>query len=63
MSLRQEQYKSLLKTKEFLYSLFSKQTRPQNITKLKRSAGSCLRHFPPLDENGKPLFSDDSFRL
>jgi len=46
MSITIEQYRSLLRTREFLYSLLWKETRPKNITELKRQARACLRHYP-----------------
>lgn len=36
-------------------------TRPKKGSELKDRAYSCLRHFPTLDEHGKPLFSRDEF--
>ena len=60
MSITIEQYRSLLRTREFLYSLLWKETRPKNITELKRQARACLRHYPSLRENGEPIFSNDN---
>lgn len=61
MSLREEQYRALLKSRQFLTSLLSSSTRPKTILELKNGAYSCLRHFPMLDEKGKPIFSSDPF--
>ena len=61
MSLRNEQYKSLIRTREFLRSLLTTETRPKTVKELKEKAYRCLRHFPTLDEHGKPLFSQDPF--
>jgi hypothetical protein len=34
---------------------------PPTIRGLKEAVSRCLKHFPPLDENGRPLFSNDDF--
>lgn len=60
MSLRYEQENALLKTRDFLRRLLTTD-RPKTISELKAEALSCLRHFPPLDENGRPIFSRDKF--
>lgn len=62
MSLRREQYYSLKITKEFLRELLFKKGYI-NKTKLRKDIRRCLRHFPFLDENGKPLFSKDNWDL
>ena len=59
MSLRYEQYWSLIKTQKFLRDLFDTKTRPKTVKELKNRAYSCLRHFPFLKENGMPYFSRD----
>lgn len=56
MSLRYEQYWSLKKTKEFLSELLLK-AKPRS--EIKKRIRECLRHYPPLDERGKPYFSKD----
>jgi hypothetical protein len=61
LSLRYEQYNSLKMTREFLIGLLSKKTRPKTIGALQIEAMRCLRHFPPLAETGKPIFSKDEF--
>lgn len=61
MSLRYEQYSSLKMTREFLADLIDTKKRPKTITELRGRAGSCLHHFPPLEESGKPIFSQDEF--
>lgn len=60
MSIKKEQYYSLLITREFLRSLLHPHTRPKNITEMKQGALRCLRHYPFLDEDGKPRFSNDN---
>lgn len=59
MSLRYEQYNALKLTEQFLLDL----CKPGTWTKkeLIDRARSCLRHFPFLDGNGKPMFSKDDF--
>jgi hypothetical protein len=61
MSLRHEQYHALKKTREFLRELLDSKTRPKTSQEFKDKAYSCLRHFPFLDQNGKPMFSQDDF--
>lgn len=61
MSLRYEQYNSLKRTREFLRSLLSPDTRPKTVKELRAKAGRCLRHFPPLYESGQPWWSCDEF--
>jgi hypothetical protein len=61
MSLRHEQYHALKKTQDFLRDLLFTDTRPKKVSELKARAHSCLRHFPFLDDDGKPLFSKDGF--
>ena len=56
MSTKEERYYALLKTKEFLQDLLDTKKRPKTIKELKERARICLRHFPFLDEKGKPLF-------
>lgn len=61
MSLRYEQYHSLKMTKQLLVDLLFTDTRPKRISELKRRVGCCLRHYPMLEESGKPIFSQDEF--
>jgi hypothetical protein len=61
MSLRYEQYHSLKKTQAFMRDLIFTETRPKKASELKERAHRCLRHFPLLDEHGKPIFSRDDF--
>jgi len=61
MSLRYEQYNSLILTKGFLEILLDPQRRPKTIRELKEIARRCLRHFPMLEKTGKPIFSNDDF--
>lgn len=60
MSLRYEQYWSLQKTKAFLRELIMRPGR-WSKAELRKEAGSCLRHFPPLTEKGQPMWSKDEF--
>jgi hypothetical protein len=61
MSLRREQYYALKKTQTFLRDLLFTDTRPKKVSELKARAHSCLRHYPFLDNDGKPMFSRDGF--
>jgi hypothetical protein len=61
MSLRYEQEASLLMTREFLLDLLNTTTRPKTVKELKERARRCLRHYPPLDVDGSPIFSKDTF--
>jgi hypothetical protein len=61
MSLRREQYWALKKTQDFLRDLLFADSRPKTVKELKHRASACLRHFPFLDDDGKPMFSRDGF--
>jgi hypothetical protein len=61
MSLRSEQYWALKKTQAFLRDLLFPDTRPKKASELKERAYRCLKHFPFLDDDGKPMFSKDDF--
>jgi hypothetical protein len=61
MSLRREQYWALRKTQDFLRDLLFTDTRPKKVSELKQRAYRCLKHFPCLDDDGKPMFSRDGF--
>jgi hypothetical protein len=63
MSLRFEQEASLLMTREFLLDLLNTSTRPKTVKDLKERARRCLRHYPPLTQDGEPMFSNDGFSL
>jgi hypothetical protein len=59
MSIRCQQQYALYRTRKFMRSILSEPRRSQK--ELKLLAGSCLHHFPPLDERGAPMFSKDEF--
>jgi hypothetical protein len=59
MSLRYEQYRALRRTRQFLADLLHPSTRPRTVKELRGRASACLRHFPFLEESGKPIFSQD----
>jgi hypothetical protein len=61
MSLRREQYWALKKTHALLRDLLFPDTRPKKVSELKEHAYRCLKHFPHLDDDGKPMFSKDDF--
>lgn len=63
MSLRYEQYNSLKMTREFLRD-FLKSKRPKTAMEWNEwslRAYRCIRHYPFLEESGKPMFSKDTF--
>ena len=60
VSLRYEQYWSLKQTKNFLYYLLNS-TAKFTKKELRNRASMCLKHFPTLNEHGKPYFSLDGF--
>ena len=62
MSLRFEQHRALLMTREFLHDLLHPDTRPKTVKEIKERARRCLRHYPFLKEDGEPMFSQDDFK-
>lgn len=58
MSLKHEQYAALLRTQELLFDLLDPKKRPKKASEIKDRVRRCLRHFPPLDKNGEPFFSN-----
>jgi len=63
MSLRFEQYNALLMSKEFMRSLLDPKATPRIPRGIRETAYRCLRHYPFLEENGRPRFSRDSFSM
>lgn len=61
MSLRFEQYWALRKTRDFLYDLLDPQKRPKTVAEMRQRVRSCSKHFPILEESGKPIWSYDDF--
>lgn len=61
MSLRFEQYWALRKTRDFLWDLLDPRKRPKTAAEMRQRARSCSKHFPFLEESGKPIFSQDEF--
>jgi hypothetical protein len=59
MSLKSEQYIALKRSKELLLNLLDSKKRPKKVSDLRKEVFRCLRHFPPLEEDGKPMFSKD----
>lgn len=59
MSLRYEQYRSLVETRQLLHDIIV--GRAGNTHEVKARASMCARHFPYLDETGAPMFSNDGF--
>jgi hypothetical protein len=61
MSLRYEQRRALLRSRELLWDLLNSEKRPKTVKELKMRACCALRHFPHLDERGEPIWSQDEF--
>lgn len=61
MSLKFEQRRALLKSRALLYDLLNPKKRPKTIKELRQRVSSAVRHFPPLDKRGEPLWSMDEF--
>jgi len=61
MSLRFEQFNSLRKTRNFLRDLLTTSDYPKTKKEMRARAYSCLRHYPFLYEDGRPMFSGDPF--
>lgn len=61
MSIKSEQYRSLLMTRNFLRELLDPKLAPKTRKEMKSRVSRCLRHYPFLEENGKPMFSKDNF--
>jgi len=59
MSLRHEQYRAMFYTRELLFDLLHPSTRPKTVEQMKARVKRCIRHFPPLDKSGMPIFSQD----
>lgn len=57
MSLKNEQYNSLKMTHEFLMKILLIKSKNLRLSDMKEEASRCLRHYPFLDQNGKPIFS------
>ena len=62
MSLRYEQHWALRKTRNLLHDLLDPVKRPKTAAALKQRALDCLRHFPPLMEDGTPMWSNDDWQ-
>ena len=63
MSIRIEQYWALVNAQNLLCSLLDPKQTPGIPGKIRRQAHACLRHYPPFDINGVPLFSQDNTGL
>lgn len=59
MSIRIEQFRSLLYTRKLLVEWLDPKLRPKGVEQMKVRVLQALRHFPPLEENGRPIFSKD----
>ncbi len=61
MSLRREQYFSLKLGRALLADLLDPRATPRVPRPVRDRASRALKHFPALDDNGKPIFSRDQF--
>jgi hypothetical protein len=52
---------ALLKTRNFLRDLLSTDEYPKTKKEMRERAYRCLRHYPFLQDSGKPIFSEDDF--
>lgn len=57
MSVRYEQYRSLVETRQLLHDIVSRRVGLDLVER----AAMCARHYPFLDETGAPMFSQDWF--
>jgi len=57
MSLKDEQFRSLQMTRDFLYIMLDSQRRPKKVSEIREMALRCLRHYPVLKDDGEPVFS------
>jgi len=63
MSLRYEQYRSLLLAKALLLEIINKPHAHWTAHTLKRRAAQAMRHFPCLTEKGEPDWSRDTMTV
>lgn len=63
MSLRYEQERALLMARELLADLITKPQRLLVRSVVRQRAASALKHYPLLEESGKPIWSQDDFAL
>ena len=61
VSLRYEQRRALLRTRELLWDMLDPNRRPKTVKELRMRVFCAMRHFPLLDERGEPLWSQDDF--
>lgn len=61
MSLRDQQYKAIQRTRTLLADLINAQKTPRVPRAVRDRAYSCLKHYPHADPNGVPVFSRDPF--
>lgn len=57
MSLRNEQYEALLRTRELLQDLSTSENYPKTRKEMRERVRRCVKHYPPLTEEGEPMFS------
>ncbi len=58
MSLKKEQYRALSITRDLLRDLLTVDKYPKTKKEMRARAYLCLKHYPYLDDDGKPMFSE-----
>jgi len=59
MSLKYEQKRALKQSRDFLRELLTVDGFPKSKKELRQRASNCLRHFPFLDKDNNPIWSND----
>lgn len=59
MTTLNESYNALKKSKGFLTQILLKPFNTWTAKTIKEEASNCLKHYPFLNEEGKPLWHDD----
>ena len=59
MTLRYQQYNSLLVTRKLLSDLLTVERYPRTKKEMRERVRWCLKHYPHLDEQGQPYWSPD----
>lgn len=59
MSQRTKQYNSLKRTYRLLMDLRIPKNSPGVPLEIRSKAFRCIKNFPPLDDEGQPIFAPD----
>ncbi len=57
MSVKIEQHRSLKYVRELLYDWLDPKKRPKGVEQMRQRIFSAMRHYPPLKEDGEPIWS------